>query len=66
MHISAARPHPTILGRKKLELRSAPPVPMLMYWAQKNVLTPVSGLPISSADHGNISTESQVLAEMKP
>ena len=36
MHISAALPQPTILGRKKLELRSAPPVPMLMYWAQKN------------------------------
>jgi hypothetical protein len=38
MHISAARPQPTILGRKKLEPMSAPPVPMLMYWAQKKEL----------------------------
>jgi len=38
MHISAARPQPTIFGRKNEEERSAPPVPILIYWAQKKLL----------------------------
>jgi len=42
----AVLPCPTILGRKKLEPMSAPPVPMLMYRAQKKLLVLDSEDPI--------------------
>ncbi len=34
----AVLPHPTISGRKREESLSAPPLPMLMYRAQKKLL----------------------------